>query len=30
MTDGLGWSADQYEQWLQQSMHDLLLSRDVE
>ena len=29
MTDGLAWSPDQYEQWLRQSMRDLLLGRDA-
>ena len=29
MTDGLGWSPDQYEQWLEHSMRDLLLRHDT-
>ena len=29
MTDGLAWSADQYEQWLRQSMFDLLLGHQA-
>jgi len=29
MTDGLAWSPDQYEQWLRQSMFDLLLGHDA-
>ena len=29
MTDGLAWSPDQYEQWLRQSMGDLLLRHDA-
>lgn len=29
MTDGLAWSADQYEQWLRQSMFDLLLGYEA-
>jgi TetR/AcrR family transcriptional regulator, regulator of autoinduction and epiphytic fitness len=29
MTDGLGWSPVQYEQWLRQSMFDLLLRHDA-
>jgi hypothetical protein len=29
MTDGLAWSPDQYEQWLRQSLFDLLLGHDA-
>ena len=29
LTDGLAWSPDQYEQWLRQSMFDLLLGHDA-
>lgn len=29
MTDGLAWSADQYEQWLRQSMFDLMLGHEA-
>lgn len=29
MTDGLGWTPDQYEAWLRQSMVDLLLEHDA-
>lgn len=29
MTDGLAWSVDQYEQWLRQSMFDLLLGYET-
>ena len=29
MTDGLAWSPDQYEQWLEHSIRDLLLRHDT-